>query len=159
MWSWSGVAIAIGPLLIEESCRKSIAKGDDCSRLSRTFYDDDSATTAMLVLGIIVVAGGFGLGRREREEEVRVSTRPCPRCGRAVEIGVLDCPHCGFDFRAIGAPAPPVPSRWAPPDAAQAAAPPTSDAPQEPVRCPDCGESLDTGEELATHSSEHHEPE
>lgn len=29
--------------------------------------------------------------------------RPCPRCGQRVKVGVLDCPHCGFDFRTIGA--------------------------------------------------------
>ncbi|HVC07148.1 MAG TPA: DUF2510 domain-containing protein [Solirubrobacterales bacterium] len=29
--------------------------------------------------------------------------RPCPGCGESVSIGVLDCPHCSFDFRAIGA--------------------------------------------------------
>ena len=29
--------------------------------------------------------------------------RPCPRCGEGVQNGVLDCPHCGFDFRMIGA--------------------------------------------------------
>jgi hypothetical protein len=30
--------------------------------------------------------------------------RPCPRCGDNVQVGVLDCPHCGFDFRVIGSP-------------------------------------------------------
>jgi len=29
------------------------------------------------------------------------SQRPCPRCGRPVVNGVLDCPACGFDFRTI----------------------------------------------------------
>jgi len=33
----------------------------------------------------------------------RSGSRPCPRCGDRVENGVLDCPHCGFDFRTIGA--------------------------------------------------------
>lgn len=36
------------------------------------------------------------------KSEVRAS-RPCPRCGERVTSGVLDCPHCGFDFRTIGA--------------------------------------------------------
>jgi hypothetical protein len=29
-------------------------------------------------------------------------TRECPRCGRDVRKGLLDCPHCEYDFRAIG---------------------------------------------------------
>jgi len=37
-----------------------------------------------------------------RRGETRAS-RPCPRCGERVKNGVLDCPHCGFDFRTIGA--------------------------------------------------------
>ena len=32
----------------------------------------------------------------------RPDDRPCPRCGQRVANGVLDCPHCGFDFRTIG---------------------------------------------------------
>lgn len=36
------------------------------------------------------------------KSEARAS-RPCPRCGERVKNGVLDCPHCGFDFRTIGA--------------------------------------------------------
>jgi hypothetical protein len=32
-----------------------------------------------------------------------LSTRPCPRCGRRVPKGEMDCPHCEFDFRSIGA--------------------------------------------------------
>jgi hypothetical protein len=35
---------------------------------------------------------------------VRVlSRRSCPRCGKHVKRGRLDCSHCGFDFRSIGA--------------------------------------------------------
>jgi hypothetical protein len=32
-----------------------------------------------------------------------VSRRACPRCGKRVKRGRLDCPHSGFDFRSIGA--------------------------------------------------------
>jgi tRNA(Ile2) C34 agmatinyltransferase TiaS len=32
-----------------------------------------------------------------------LSNRSCPRCGKHVKRGRLDCPHCGFDFRSIGA--------------------------------------------------------
>lgn len=31
-------------------------------------------------------------------------SRPCPRCGRQVKVGMLDCADCGFDFRTIGDP-------------------------------------------------------
>lgn len=37
----------------------------------------------------------------------RDSARPCPRCGQKVPVGQLDCTHCGFDFRTIGAPSGP----------------------------------------------------
>jgi hypothetical protein len=33
----------------------------------------------------------------------RPGSRPCNRCGEQVTNGVLDCPHCGFDFRTVGA--------------------------------------------------------
>jgi uncharacterized membrane protein YqjE len=26
-------------------------------------------------------------------------SRPCPQCGRRVEVGVLDCQGCGYNFR------------------------------------------------------------
>jgi hypothetical protein len=26
----------------------------------------------------------------------------CPRCGRPLRAGVLDCPHCGFRFNRMG---------------------------------------------------------
>jgi len=34
----------------------------------------------------------------------QAETRPCTMCGKRVNNGVMDCPHCGFDFRSIGAP-------------------------------------------------------
>jgi hypothetical protein len=27
-----------------------------------------------------------------------LSGRQCPQCGRPVRTGVLECPHCGFEF-------------------------------------------------------------
>jgi hypothetical protein len=29
-------------------------------------------------------------------------SRACPRCGRQVKKGDLECSECGFDFRTIG---------------------------------------------------------
>ena len=43
---------------------------------------------------VIIVFGVIYLLKRTRR-------RPCPRCGRPVEVGVLDCDECGFDFRAV----------------------------------------------------------
>jgi hypothetical protein len=37
-----------------------------------------------------------------RRWSARSETRPCPRCGGGVRVGVLDCEECGFDFRTIG---------------------------------------------------------
>ena len=70
------------------------------------------ASTGVLVLRIVVIAALAvavlmivlrlatavlkALGRR------RQRYRPCPRCGRRVAVGVLDCEACGFDFRSIG---------------------------------------------------------
>jgi cyclohexanone monooxygenase len=34
--------------------------------------------------------------------KIRKPTRPCPRCGKRVEVGRLDCGFCGFDFRQVG---------------------------------------------------------
>lgn len=31
----------------------------------------------------------------------RLTSRPCPRCGRRVRNGRLDCAACRFDFRSI----------------------------------------------------------
>lgn len=46
--------------------------------------------TLAAIAAIFLIAGLF-----------RQRTRPCPRCGRGVTLGVLDCKHCGFDFRTI----------------------------------------------------------
>jgi hypothetical protein len=36
----------------------------------------------------------------------RLTSRPCPRCGRRIQAGELECDSCGFDFRSIGASTP-----------------------------------------------------
>ncbi len=53
----------------------------------------------LVALGVCLIVGlvmWVGDGARRRD-------RPCVRCGEAVPNGILDCPHCGFDFRTIGA--------------------------------------------------------
>jgi hypothetical protein len=72
-----------------------------------------SATAAgvMLLIGSVV----FLIYRGVTNDK---GLRPCPRCGEGVEIGVLDCPYCEFDFRTIGAPSDPEPAarrRYPPP--------------------------------------------
>jgi hypothetical protein len=38
-----------------------------------------------------------------------LNARQCPRCGKRVKEGRMDCPDCGFDFRTVGQ-TPPFPS-------------------------------------------------
>jgi hypothetical protein len=52
---------------------------------------------------VIYVGAGFVIGWLAWGAAFNRPTRPCPRCGRDVLKGELDCPHCGFDFRTIGA--------------------------------------------------------
>ena len=67
---------------------------------------------AVLVLVLLFVAPMLGLialgvsliGGVVMFATDRSGSRACPRCGEQVKNGVLDCPHCGFDFRTIGAP-------------------------------------------------------
>jgi hypothetical protein len=57
------------------------------------------AGVLVVVLGAGAITGGVLL-RTSRAPLVRA----CPRCGRAVPVGTLDCDKCGFDFRTIGTP-------------------------------------------------------
>jgi hypothetical protein len=52
---------------------------------------------------LIVVQREHSRKFKELDEAVRqgLSSRQCLRCGRPVKVGALDCPHCGFEFRAI----------------------------------------------------------
>jgi hypothetical protein len=53
------------------------------------------AVLLALLAGAIAVIAAIVRSRRRRDR--------CPRCGGQVTRGVLDCPHCGFDFRSMGA--------------------------------------------------------
>ena len=53
------------------------------------------------VLVVLLGAGAITGGVLLRTSPSRV-VRACPRCGRAVPVGTLDCGACGFDFRTIG---------------------------------------------------------
>lgn len=65
---------------------------------------------AVLVLVLLFVAPMIGLIALAAALVVAVilfatdrsGSRACPRCGEQVKNGVLDCPHCDFDFRTIG---------------------------------------------------------
>lgn len=52
-------------------------------------------TIALIVLAALAVAALVAFLVR------RLATRPCPRCGRRVRTGRLECGRCGFDFRAL----------------------------------------------------------
>jgi hypothetical protein len=59
----------------------------------------------VVVVGAVFLLGRWFIGgviRGARGEPLAHEARPCPRCGRPVEVGVLDCPSCDFDFRTIG---------------------------------------------------------
>jgi hypothetical protein len=60
-----------------------------------------SPALGLLALAVVVIAAVVFFATD------RSDSRPCPRCGEQVKNGVLDCPHCSFDFRTIGAPEPP----------------------------------------------------
>jgi hypothetical protein len=53
------------------------------------------------VLVILLGAGAITGGVLLRSSASRL-VRACPRCGRAVPVGTLECADCGFDFRTIG---------------------------------------------------------
>jgi hypothetical protein len=55
------------------------------------------AGVLVILLGAGAITGGILL-RTSPSPPVRA----CPRCGRAVPVGRLDCADCGFDFRTIG---------------------------------------------------------
>jgi hypothetical protein len=55
------------------------------------------AGVLVALLGAGAITGGVLL-RTSASRPVRV----CPRCGRPVPVGALDCGGCGFDFRTIG---------------------------------------------------------
>jgi len=65
---------------------------------------------ALVVLALFFVHPALGLGAlvlllllAVLFAITRPGSRPCPRCGQRVTNGVLDCPHCAFDFRTVGA--------------------------------------------------------
>lgn len=59
----------------------------------------------MLVIFVLVIWGTSAYWARlwrNFADRLRVETRKsrqCPRCGRRVEAGILDCEECRFDFR------------------------------------------------------------
>jgi hypothetical protein len=69
-----------------------------------------------VLTGLWLFTGGAGLsalllfviGGALVWRELSTPSRPCPRCGKRVEVGKLDCDTCGFDFRTIGSTQKPV---------------------------------------------------
>lgn len=91
-WFAAWVGIAIWTQAAAESCRKTIMEGGVCSGFNQTAYDNPGA----LFIGAVVVAiaGGIVLSRAQD----RADSRPCPRCGHRVPVGILECAACGHDF-------------------------------------------------------------
>lgn len=93
--------LVIAPLLVESDCDSQAESGGGaCEGTTASIADNPGA----IALGALV--GGLALfssvRRGEDQRRKTAGERPCPRCGEAVEVGVLDCPHCEFDFRTIG---------------------------------------------------------
>lgn len=61
-----------------------------------------SSVGPLEVLILLALVGVVVLVVRMLRRQANQSQRPCPRCGKPVPNGVLDCSACGFDFRAIG---------------------------------------------------------
>lgn len=59
--------------------------------------DDAWVLPVVIAVALLMLAieGAFWLRDRTR-------SRPCPRCGRRVAVGTLDCDACSFDFRTVG---------------------------------------------------------
>ena len=96
-WVLLAVAAIVGVFFLEDACVNNL---ETCEGLSRTVYEA-TETYFLIVVGLGVV-GWLAIRRFEQDREIADSTRPCPRCGRQIEVGKLDCPHCEFDFRTIG---------------------------------------------------------
>lgn len=54
--------------------------------------------------GLITIQRELSRRSKELDEAVGqgLSSQQCLQCGRPVKVGVLNCPHCGFNFRTIG---------------------------------------------------------
>jgi hypothetical protein len=65
---------------------------------SRGEYYDEAGYVSLLTIAFFVWVVRVLLGWRDR----RRNYRPCPRCGRPVRVGVLECEECGFAFSTIG---------------------------------------------------------
>jgi len=61
----------------------------------------------LIALAVVIIAAVVLLATENFTADSSSRDRPCPRCGEPVQNGVLDCPHCAFDFRTIGATVPP----------------------------------------------------
>jgi hypothetical protein len=96
VWGVACLVAVIAVWQASDSCRETITRGDSCSGFSRWAYYNDGVIAVIIIIAILGFAILPLIGRR-------LSTRPCPRCGERVEIGDLECPYCGFDYRSIGA--------------------------------------------------------
>lgn len=96
VWIVACVLVGVALLWAGEECRSTIvSSGEECSGFEQLAYDNDWLIIALIVAGIL---GVFGI----RQYEDHMATRPCPRCGRRVAVGDLECPYCDFDFETIG---------------------------------------------------------
>ncbi len=94
-WAALFVIIALGLGVAVNSCyRKTVSgKSSTCTGTERWAYDNGREGLVLISL-LVAGVGYFFIERFE-------NTRPCPRCGERVVIGVMECQRCGFDFKSI----------------------------------------------------------
>ena len=64
--------------------------------------DPTTEASPEILIGVGAIALGIVAALAINRYQDHAATRPCPRCGKRVAVGQLDCPHCGFNFRTIG---------------------------------------------------------
>ena len=78
--------------------------GRHCDRGGSSFFVGFVPELLIALWVLIVVQREHSPKFKELDEAVAqgLSSRQCPQCGRPVQVGVLDGPDCGFEFRTIG---------------------------------------------------------
>jgi hypothetical protein len=94
VWGFLCFVGAVASGVSAQSCNGRVGRGETCTGLQHFAYVNDWLLLAFLIVGF---AGGALLGHLQDY----AGGRSCRQCGRRVTNGVLDCPHCGFDFRSL----------------------------------------------------------
>lgn len=96
IWGMLCLVGAIASIASEHSCSSHIQRGEACTGFQHFAYTNEWLLATFMVVGFV---GAMLLSRLQDH----TASRACNRCGERVANGVLECPHCGFDFRSVGA--------------------------------------------------------